>query len=45
MSTYNVNVVTPRGTVQDAEQKTEAERIAKETDGVKRVDNQLKVSA
>lgn len=41
----NNNVVTLRGTVQDAEQKTEAERIAKETDGVKRVDNQLKVSA
>ncbi len=39
------NVVTLRGTVQDAEQKTEAERIAKETDGVKRVDNQVKVSA
>ena len=39
------NVVTLRGKVQDAEQKSEAERIAKETDGVKRVDNHLKVSA
>jgi osmotically-inducible protein OsmY len=39
------NVVTLRGTVPDAEQKTEAERIAKETDGVKRVDNRLNVSA
>jgi hyperosmotically inducible protein len=41
----NDNVVTLRGTVRDGEQKTEAERIAKETDGVKRVNNQLKVSA
>jgi osmotically-inducible protein OsmY len=39
------NVVTLRGTVRDAEQKTEAERIAKETEGVQWVDNQLKVSA
>ena len=41
----NNNVVTLRGTVPDAEQKTEAERIAKATDGVKRVDNRLNVSA
>jgi osmotically-inducible protein OsmY len=39
------NVVTLRGTVRDAEQKTETERIAKETEGVQWVDNQLKVSA
>jgi osmotically-inducible protein OsmY len=41
----NNNVVTLRGTVRYAEQKTEAERIAKETEGVRWVDNQLKVSA
>lgn len=41
----NNSVVTLRGTVQDAEQKTEAARIAQETEGVKRVDNRLKVSA
>jgi hypothetical protein len=35
--------VTLRGTVDTAEAKTEAERIAKETDGVKKVTNQLKV--
>ncbi|HSQ24786.1 MAG TPA: BON domain-containing protein [Pyrinomonadaceae bacterium] len=35
--------VTLRGTVETAEAKTEAERIAKETDGVKKVTNQLKV--
>lgn len=44
----NVDVVngdvTLRGTVDTAEAKTEAERIAKETDGVKKVVNQLKVS-
>jgi len=43
----NVDVVdgavTLRGTVDTAEAKTEAERIAKETDGVKKVTNQLKV--
>jgi len=39
------NVVTLRGTVDTAEQKMEAERIAKETDGVKKVVNQLRVSA
>lgn len=44
----NVDVVngevTLRGTVDTAEAKSEAERIAKETDGVKKVVNQLKVS-
>ena len=44
----NVDVVngevTLRGTVDTAEAKTAAERIAKETDGVKKVVNQLKVS-
>ena len=43
----NVDVVegtvTLRGTVDTAEGKTEAERIAKETEGVKKVVNQLKV--
>lgn len=39
------NVVTLRGTVENAEQKAEAGRIAKETDGVKSVKNQIKVSA
>ena len=39
------SVVTLRGTVPQAEQKTEAERIARETSGVKRVDNQIQVSA
>jgi osmotically-inducible protein OsmY len=38
------NVVTRRGTVETAEQKTEAEQIAKNTQGVKSVNNQLKVS-
>src|SRR5262249_10036260 len=38
------NVVTLRGTVDSVPQKEEAERIAKETDGVKRVINQLRVS-
>ena len=37
------NVVTLRGTVDTAEEKTEAERIAKETEGVTKVTNQLKV--
>jgi len=36
------NVVTLRGTVETAEQKAEAERVAKDTEGVKRVVNQLK---
>ena len=44
----NVDVVngdvTLRGTVDTAQAKSEAERIAKETDGVKKVVNQLKVS-
>jgi hyperosmotically inducible protein len=37
------NVVTLRGTVETAEQRAEAERIARDTDGVRRVVNQLKV--
>lgn len=45
----NVDVVdgavTLRGTVDTAEAKAEAERIAKETEGVKKVTNQLKVVA
>jgi len=44
----NVDVVdgavTLRGTVDTAEAKTEAERAAKNTDGVKKVTNQLKVA-
>jgi osmotically-inducible protein OsmY len=44
----NVDVVdgavTLRGTVETAEAKSEAERISKETDGVKKVTNQLKVA-
>jgi len=39
------NAVTLRGTVESAEEKAEAERIAKETDGVQKVTNQLKVVA
>jgi osmotically-inducible protein OsmY len=39
------DAVTLRGTVDSTEQKTEAERIAKDTDGVKSVHNLLKVSA
>ena len=43
----NVDVVdgavTLRGTVETAEAKTEAERVARETDGVKKVTNQLKI--
>src|SRR2546423_15535680 len=43
----NVDVVdgavTLRGQVETAEAKAEAERVAKETDGVKKVTNQLKV--
>ncbi len=38
------NEVTLRGTVDTPEAKSEAERVAKETDGVKKVVNQLKVS-
>jgi osmotically-inducible protein OsmY len=37
------NVVTLRGWVDTPEAKQEAERLAKETEGVKRVNNQLKV--
>src|SRR5712691_5001124 len=37
------NAVTLRGTVDTAEAKAEAERVAKNTDGVKKVTNQLKV--
>jgi hyperosmotically inducible periplasmic protein len=37
------NLVTLRGNVDTAEEKVEAERIAKDTDGVKGVKNQLKV--
>lgn len=39
------NAVTLRGTVESAEEKAEAERTAKETDGVQKVTNQLKVVA
>ena len=39
----NNNTVTLRGTVDTTEQKSEAERVAKDTDGVKKVVNQLKV--
>src|SRR5262245_16279044 len=41
----NNNVVTLRGTVDSTEEKAEAERVSKDTDGVKRVVNQLKVGA
>lgn len=41
----NNNTVTLRGTVDSAVQKTEAEQVAKNTEGVKRVVNQLKVGA
>ena len=40
----NNNVVTLRGTVDTAQQKQEAERIARDTDGMKQVNNQLRVS-
>jgi osmotically-inducible protein OsmY len=40
----NNNRVTLRGTVDTAEEKAEAERIAKETEGVSSVNNQLKVA-
>ena len=39
----NNNAVTLRGRVETAAQKTEAERVAKNTEGVKSVSNQLKV--
>src|SRR5437016_4088249 len=38
------NAVTLRGTVDTAEAKAEAERVAKETDGVKSVKNELKIA-
>ena len=38
------NAVTLRGTVDTAQAKAEAEKVAKETDGVKSVTNQLKVA-
>lgn len=38
------NEVTLRGTVDTPEAKSEAERVAKDTDGVKKVTNQLKVT-
>jgi hyperosmotically inducible protein len=41
----NNNTVTLRGTVDSLAQKSEAEKIAKETEGVKRVVNQLKVAS
>jgi osmotically-inducible protein OsmY len=40
----NNNMVTLRGTVDTAEQKSAAEQIARETDGVKGVVNQIKVA-
>jgi len=39
----NNNVVTLRGTVDNAAEKAEAEQVAKNTDGVRQVINQLKV--
>jgi hyperosmotically inducible protein len=39
------NMVTLRGSVETAKEKQEAERVAKQTDGVKSVNNQLKVMA
>lgn len=39
----NNNVVTLRGAVDTAAEKAEAERVAKETDGVRQVINQLRV--
>ena len=48
-STINVDVVnsvvTLKGTVADAAQKTKAEQVAKGIDGVKSVKNELKVQA
>ena len=41
----NSNMVTLRGTVETMEEKNEAGRVAKATEGVKRVTNQLKISA
>src|SRR5258708_15023988 len=39
------NAVTLRGNLESAEEKAKAERIAKETEGVQKVTNQLKVVA
>jgi len=39
------NVVTLRGKVSTAQEKSEAQRVAQETEGVEKVENQLKVSA
>jgi osmotically-inducible protein OsmY len=39
------NIVTLRGTVDTMKEKQEAERVARDTDGVKRVVNQLRVKA
>lgn len=38
------NIVTLRGDVETPEEKTEAERVAKETEGVKQVKNQIRVT-
>ena len=51
LSPFNINVdtkdgvVTLRGTVKSMESKQEAEKIARETSGVKKVDNMLQVEA
>jgi osmotically-inducible protein OsmY len=39
------NVVTLRGTVDTVEESTTAARIARETEGVKQVKNQIKVAS
>lgn len=38
------NIVTLRGNVETAEERTEAEKVAKETEGVKQVKNQIRVT-
>jgi hypothetical protein len=38
------NIVTLRGNVETPEERTEAEKVAKETDGVKQVKNQIRVT-
>ncbi len=38
------NVVTLRGTVETADEKAEAARVAKETEGVRQVNNQLRIA-
>lgn len=38
------NIVTLRGNVETPEERTEAERVAKETEGVKQVKNQIRVT-